>query len=72
MNKIAVLVASLFLCFFSSQAVSQVKKPAGPQIAFEERTFDFKEVDEGTTIEHTFKVFNRGNQALVIQRVDAG
>jgi len=41
----------------------------GPQLFIEEKTFDFGKVDEGKTIEHAFTVRNRGNQPLIIEKV---
>ena len=42
---------------------------AGPQMAIEEPSFDFNEVKEGTTLEHTFRVVNRGGAVLRIKRI---
>jgi hypothetical protein len=37
-----------------------------------ERSFDFKDVDEGKMVEHAFKVLNQGNQFLEIRNVKPG
>jgi hypothetical protein len=37
-----------------------------------ERSFDFNEVEEGKTLEHAFKVLNKGDQPLEIRRVNPG
>ncbi len=37
-----------------------------------ERSFDFKEVEEGKVVEHAFKVSNKGNQVLEIRNVNPG
>jgi len=37
-----------------------------------ERSFDFKEVEEGKVVEHAFKVLNKGNQPLEIKNVNPG
>jgi hypothetical protein len=37
-----------------------------------ERSFDFKEVEEGKVVEHVFKVLNKGSQVLAITRVNPG
>jgi uncharacterized protein DUF1573 len=48
----------------------QVNK--GPKMVVEGREFDFKEVKEGTVLEHTFKIFNKGNEPLKIISVKPG
>lgn len=42
---------------------------SGPLMSLDERAFDFKELKEGSTAEHTFHVFNKGDQVLEIRRV---
>jgi hypothetical protein len=42
---------------------------SGPQIVIEERSFDFKAVEEGPRLEHSFRVSNQGDQILEIRRV---
>jgi hypothetical protein len=37
-----------------------------------ERSFDFKEVEEGKVLEHSFKILNKGNQPLEIKNVNPG
>jgi hypothetical protein len=37
-----------------------------------ERSFDFRDVEEGKVVEHTFKVLNKGNQPLEITNVNPG
>jgi hypothetical protein len=71
-------VKKLFLIFivtfvvipFSGMALGQDNK--GPRMMVEGKEFDFKEVKEGTVLEHTFKVFNRGNEPLKIISVKPG
>jgi len=43
--------------------------PFGPLMVINERSFDSKEVQKGVAVEHTFKVFNKGNQVLKINDV---
>jgi len=43
-----------------------------PVIVIPEKVFDFKEVKEGTVLEHIFKVYNKGNKVLNIKRVKPG
>ena len=51
---------------------SEAPASAAPKIEVEERVFDFKEMIEGQTIEHVYKVQNKGDQPLEIQRVKPG
>jgi len=37
-----------------------------------ERSFDFKDVEEGKVVEHVFKVLNKGSQPLEIRKVNPG
>lgn len=53
-------------------AHSEVPASAGPKIEVQERVFDFKEMIEGQTIEHVYKVQNKGDQPLEIQRAKPG
>jgi len=41
----------------------------GPSMMVNERAFDFKEVKEGSTVEHAFHVSNKGDQVLEIRTV---
>jgi hypothetical protein len=44
----------------------------GPKMVIRDPVFDFKEVKEGEVLDHTFKVFNHGDQDLVIKKVKPG
>jgi hypothetical protein len=64
-----------FFCFlnlfiFSYPAPAQ--NVTGSQMFITEASHDFKEVDEGAVLEHSFKVMNRGSQVLEITRVNPG
>jgi len=37
-----------------------------------ETSHDFKEVEEGTVLEHSFQVMNQGSQVLEIKNVNPG
>lgn len=64
------LIVVVFSVSFSYAAsICFAQKPSGPQIVFRENSFDFGEVDEGAVLEHTYKVWNRGEQPLVIEKV---
>jgi hypothetical protein len=56
--------------FFSSAAPGQ--QVTGPQMVMTETSHDFKEVDQGAVLEHSFKVMNRGSQVLEIKNVNPG
>ena len=44
-------------------------KVSGPQMVINERSFDFKNVKEGATVQHAFQVLNTGDQPLRIKQV---
>lgn len=44
----------------------------GPGMTIKKSEFDFKEVKEGTVLEHTFKILNKGNETLKIISVKPG
>ena len=64
---ISCLMMSFFLC-----PPARAQNVAGPQMLMKETTHDFKEVDEGSVLEHSFKVENRGTQVLEIKNVNPG
>ncbi len=43
-----------------------------PRIVVKEQVFDFKEIKEGSVVQHTFKVLNEGDQTLEIKNVRPG
>ena len=42
---------------------------SGPSMVVNERAFDFKEVKEGSTVEHAFHISNKGDAILEIRSV---
>ena len=44
----------------------------GPRIVVKEQVFDFKEIKEGSVVQHTFMVLNEGDQTLEIKSVRPG
>ncbi|MBN1843431.1 MAG: DUF1573 domain-containing protein [Deltaproteobacteria bacterium] len=52
------------------QAVEQ--KDAAPVIEVENPIYDFKQVAQGETVKHEFRVFNRGTAPLQIKNVKPG
>lgn len=65
----AVFIAAGCLCALFGNQVCLAQKPVGPQISFKEKNFDFKQVDEGKILEHTFVITNTGDEPLVIEKV---
>ena len=57
-----------FLILFSASSGFS-GQAAGPRIFFEENVFDAKEIEGGEYLEHTFKVYNRGDTPLEISEV---
>ena len=66
---LASFVVLLFFALFSS---SSAQTPSGPSMVLPEKSFDFRDVEEGKTVEHAFKVLNKGNQPLEIKNVNPG
>ena len=62
--------AVLTVLLFSGLAWGQ--DAAAPEIFFKEKTFVADEVLEGTPVEHTYTVYNRGNAVLRIFNVRPG
>lgn len=58
------------LCMWVSPVFSG--ETTGPKVVIENPDFDFKSVDEGTVVEHSFKVLNQGDQTLKIFSVRPG
>jgi hypothetical protein len=67
--SIASFAVLLCIALFTS---SLAQAPAAPSMVLPERSFDFKEVEEGKVAEHTFKVLNKGNRPLEITNVNPG
>ncbi len=65
-----IFIGTLSVALFGGMALAQDNK--GPRMTVEGREFDFKEVKEGTVLEHTFKIFNNGNEPLKIISVKPG
>ncbi len=67
MKKNILLFAALL--FVSVGFAQQVEKESGPVIQWEEKTYDFGEIEQGSTVEHTYKFTNVGNEPLIITNV---
>jgi hypothetical protein len=42
---------------------------AQPAISFDSQSYDFGEVSQGKSVEHTFQVSNEGDTELIIQKI---
>ena len=64
------MVGIFSIALWGNMVLGQDNK--GPRISLEGREFDFKEVKEGTVLEHTFKILNIGDEPLKIISVRPG
>ena len=69
MKRIGFVIVFIILSFtlFLSPSLGETVK--GPKMVLREKTFDFKEVDEGEVVEHSFEVVNEGDAPLEIKKV---
>ena len=65
-------ILTVLLFFTLSGHFVLAQELRGPKIVLKEQMFDFGEVKEGDTIDHTFQVFNKGDQTLEIKNVKPG
>ena len=62
----------MFFFFCALLVAPQAGHAAGPQMVIDEKYFDFKEVNEGSVVAHSFKVRNTGDEPLQIRKVRPG
>ena len=67
--RFALCIAAWCFCALYGSQACLAQMPSGPQISFKEKNHDFKLVDEGKVLEHTFVISNTGDQPLVIEKV---
>ena len=60
-------LALMMLCLCPLATAQE--KAAEPRLVISERSYDFKEVNEGDLLEHAFQVSNTGNGLLEIKNV---
>jgi hypothetical protein len=72
MKKILMLTLLSFLFGFFHLSPTHAQNAAGPQMVVKETSHDFKDVNEGAVLEHSFKVMNQGSQVLEIKNVNPG
>jgi hypothetical protein len=68
MEKRILFVAAILLILYSS-SFSWAQEPGTPNMIIPDKIYDAGEVDEGTVIEHTFKVMNQGDGLLKVRDV---
>ena len=56
----------------AAKARAMALETSGPKMVIDHLEYDFKTVKEGTEVEHTFKVFNKGDETLKIISVRPG
>lgn len=59
----------LFFFFFLMFAGVTAFAQSGPVLAWEKSSHDFGEITEGAQVSHTFKFTNKGNEPLILTRV---
>jgi hypothetical protein len=52
-------------------SMTDEEKASAPKIEFSENTFEFQEIKQGETVEHTFTITNNGKSDLIIRKVKA-
>lgn len=66
-------IRSIFLfVFFSMFLATHCHSAAGPRLVIEEKTHDAGVILQGGIIEHSFTVFNKGDEILSINKVRPG
>ena len=68
-----ILSSILILTFVSTGlATKPMDEPGGPKISLTEKSFNFNDVFEGTTVAHSFQVLHKGDKPLEIKNVLPG
>ncbi len=67
-----VVCSLIFILLFAMADTRAEEGKDGPVMVIPESIFDFKEVKEGTLLEHSFRVYNKGNGVLTIKRIKPG
>jgi hypothetical protein len=72
MKRASILAFFCPLIFLFLVSPAFARKGTDPQIVLTEKGHDFKEVEEGSILEHTFQVINPGGEVLKIRSVNPG
>jgi hypothetical protein len=68
-----VIFCAAWIVFQGVQMSPPLAQGSGsPRLILEEKSHDFGKVREGDVIEHTFRIFNKGDEPLLIGRVTPG
>jgi hypothetical protein len=68
-----VVVCAAWIVFQNVQVSPPLAHGSGsPRLILEEKSHDFGRVQEGDVVEHTFRIFNKGDGPLLIGRVKPG
>lgn len=67
---VLIAIAIIFVVGYPHSVFAQENK--NPETVIDEKIYDAKEVNEGSIIEHKFKVMNRGEGPLEIKQVRPG
>lgn len=65
-------VLVLTISFLPRAWGQEMSSPQAPQVMIPEKNYNFKEVEEGKTIEHSFAILNKGSEPLKIIKVTPG
>ncbi len=73
MKKLFLMIVGLLsIALWGNLCLAQDQAGKVPRMTVEGREFDFKDVKEGTVLEHTFKILNKGDEPLKIISVRPG
>ena len=73
MKTICFILISTFTALLLLSGLSAAQETTGvPEVAVPETAYTFEPVVSGTTVTHTYKVFNQGTGVLEIQKVGTG
>ena len=72
MKKLFYITFFFIFWIMTNLAVGWAQQPTGPKMELKEKYFNAKSIKEGQIIEHTFTVFNRGDDTLEIKKVQPG
>ena len=72
MKRLITLASSGVVLCVALFTASIAQTLSGPSMFLPESSFDFGDVEEGKVVEHTFRVLNKGNQPLEINKVNPG
>ena len=56
----------------STESAASVQKSTGPEVSVQEQTFRFAPVPDGTVVNHTYIIANKGVAPLTIHKVKTG